>query len=114
MRTGSCHCGLLKFRLDGASGPVIECNCSYCSRKGLLLWFVPRDALQVDEGADRLTEYRFNRHAIEHLFCPTCGCQPFGYGTSPDGAAMAAINARCLDDVDLGSLERIPYDGRSV
>lgn len=113
MHAGSCHCGGVKFHVEGEPGKVIECNCSHCSRKGLLLWFVPREALHVDEGGDGMTEYRFNRHVIQHLFCPTCGVQPFGYGTGPDGKAMAAINARCLDDVDIATLERVPYDGRS-
>lgn len=113
MHTGSCHCGLVRFRVEGAPDKAIECNCSHCSRKGLLLWFVPRDAVHVDAGEDRLVEYRFNRRVIQHLFCPTCGCQPFGFGTAPDGRATAAVNVRCLDDVDVATIERLPFDGRS-
>ena len=113
MHTGSCHCGAVAFRVEGRIDRVIECNCSYCSRKGLLLWFAPREALQVERGESSMTEYRFNRHVIQHLFCPTCGCQPFGLGVAPDGAAMAAINVRCVDDVDLATLERVPFNGRS-
>ncbi|MGY3266027.1 GFA family protein [Lysobacter sp. HA35] len=113
MHTGSCHCGAIAYRVDGAIERVIECNCSYCSRKGLLLTFVPRDALHIERGEDASTEYRFNKHAIEHRFCATCGCQAFGFGTSPDGNATAAINVRCLDDVDLTTIERVPFDGRS-
>jgi hypothetical protein len=79
----------------------------------LLLGFVPREALQVERGESSLTEYRFNKHVIQHLFCPTCGCQPFGLAAAPDGAPMAAINVRCLDDVDLDAIERVPFDGRS-
>ncbi|GAB1594622.1 GFA family protein [Lysobacter claricitrinus] len=113
MYTGSCHCGAVAFRVDGTIERVIECNCSHCSRKGMLLWFAPRDALHIERGEDVLTEYRFNKHVIQHLFCPTCGCQPFGRGTGPDGKPMAAINARCLEDVDLETIERVPFDGRS-
>ena len=113
MHTGSCHCGAVAFRVEGEPAQVIECNCSHCSRKGLLLWFVGRDALHVDRGQDALTEYRFNRRVIAHQFCSTCGVQPFAYGTGPDGRETAAINVRCLDDVEPASLERIAYDGRS-
>ena len=113
MHTGSCHCGAVSFRVDGDIDRVIECNCSHCSRKGLLLWFVPREALQVERGEAAMTEYRFNKHVIRHLFCATCGCQPFGLGSGPDGAPMAAINVRCVDDVDVAAIERVPYDGRS-
>ena len=113
MHTGSCHCGAVAFRVEGELGPVVECNCSHCSRKGLLLWFLPREALHVERGEDAMTEYRFNKRVIEHRFCATCGCQPFAYGTAPDGQATAAINVRCLQGVDIASLQRIPYDGRS-
>jgi len=113
MHTGSCHCGTVAFRVDGSIGQVIECNCSHCNRKGLLLWFVPNEALFVDAGEASLTEYRFNKHVIQHLFCAACGCQPFGRGTGPDGKPMAAINVRCLEDVDLAALPRVPFDGRS-
>jgi hypothetical protein len=34
-------------------------------------------------------------------------------GKGPSGAAAAAINVRCLDDVDLAKLKRVPVDGRS-
>ena len=30
------------------------------------------------------------------------------------GSPIAAINVRCLEGVDLSSLKRVPYDGRSI
>lgn len=39
---GSCHCGSVRFEVEGELEQVVECNCSHCSRKGYLLWFVPR------------------------------------------------------------------------
>lgn len=114
MQTGSCHCGGVRFSVEGKVDRVVECNCSHCRRKGFLLWFVPRPALSVDAGADLLTTYTFNRHIIRHQFCSICGCQPFGLGQAPDGTQMAAINARCLDDLDLAALPRVPFDGRAL
>ena len=32
---------------------------------------------------------------------------------SPDGKAMAAVNARCLEGVEPSSLKIMPFDGRS-
>ena len=114
MLTGSCHCGTVKFEVDMEAGPgeVIECNCSHCSRKGLLLWFVPRDVFRVTEGEDRLQTYTFNKKVIQHRFCPTCGVQPHALGQMPDGAKMAAINVRCLDGFDLENVARKPVNGR--
>jgi hypothetical protein len=63
---------------------------------------------------DSLSTYKFNKHVIAHHFCAYCGCAPFGFGASPKGEETAAVNARCLETVDLNALSRIPYDGRSV
>jgi hypothetical protein len=35
-----------------------------------------------------------------------CGCQAFGLGSAPDGSEVAAINVRCLEDIDLGAVAR--------
>lgn len=112
MHKGSCHCGAVRFTVEGTIDQAIECNCSHCSRKGFLLWFVPRAALAITEGEDRLTTYMFNKHVIEHRFCAVCGCQPFGLGRMPDGAETAAINVRCLEDVELDAVKRVPVNGR--
>jgi hypothetical protein len=111
--TGSCHCGQVSFEVEGDPQQVMECNCTHCSRKGFLLWFVPRAQFKLLQGADNLTQYKFNKHIIAHQFCKTCGCQPFAYGKDPKGNEMAAVNVRCLTDMDWSSLKRIPVDGRS-
>lgn len=113
MSSGSCHCGKVRFTVEGEPAEAIECNCSHCRRKGYLLWFVPRGQLRVETGADALSTYHFNKHVIDHHFCPDCGCAPFAEGKAPDGSAVAAINVRCLE-IDLDSVKRVPVDGRSA
>lgn len=110
---GSCHCGKVTFEVEGEIGNVIECNCSHCSRKGYLLWFVSRDAFRLRQSDTTLATYTFNKHAIEHKFCPSCGCAPVGLGKDRKGNEMAAVNVRCLEGVDLGTLQRMQVDGRS-
>lgn len=88
----------------------MECNCSHCSRKGYLLWFVPRAQLNLLTG---LSTYTFNKHVIKHHFCSKCGCAPFGFGKGRSEAETAAINVRCLEGVELSSLKKVPVDGRS-
>ena len=112
--TGSCHCGKVAFEVDGEIDSGLACNCSMCQRKGSLLWFVPRAQLRVTSGEDALATYTFNRHVIRHRFCPACGIHPFGEGTDPKGNAMAAINLRCLTDIDLDAVPVHHYDGRSA
>jgi len=111
---GSCHCGKIAFVLEGEVGPVIDCNCSLCRRRGSLLAFFPRSALRLETPEDDIATYTFNAHAIRHRFCPTCGCAPYGEGIDPGtGVATVAVNVRCLPGVDLSALDRLPFDGAS-
>jgi hypothetical protein len=110
---GGCHCGRVRYEVETDLATVISCNCSICSKKGLILTFVPKDKFRLLSGEDGLTDYQFNKHVIHHLTCATCGVQPFSRGRAPDGAEMVAINVRCLDDVDLSTLTPTPFDGRS-
>lgn len=111
---GSCHCGRIAFDVEGDLGQVMSCNCSICRRKGALMWFVPRQQLRLLTPEADMSTYTFNKHVIQHHFCPTCGMHPFGEGRDPAGNAMAAVNVRCLDDVDLDSLTVKHFDGRAL
>ena len=112
MYSGSCHCGRIAFEVEGEFSEVMECNCSHCSRKGYLLWFVPRSQLRLKSSAENMSTYKFNKHVISHHFCPNCGCAPLGFGLR-SSAPMAAVNVRCLEGVELTTLKRVPVDGRS-
>lgn len=111
---GSCHCGRIAFEVEGDIPEVTSCNCSICQRKGVLMWFVPRHALALRTPPEAMGTYTFHKHAILHRFCPTCGIHPFGEATSPSGDAMAAINVRCLEGVDLAALTVRSFDGRAL
>jgi len=110
---GSCHCGQITFTYEGEVKQAIECNCSHCRRKGYLLTFGPRQALNLGVPESALATYTFNKHVIRHHFCPKCGCAPFGFGKDKNGNDTVAVNVRCLPDVDLGTLRIQPVDGRS-
>lgn len=110
---GSCHCGRIAYEVEGELQQVMECNCSHCSRKGFLLWFVPAAQFTLLTPEADMSTYTFNKHVIQHRFCPVCGCAPFASGKDREGAETAAINVRCLEGVELSELKRIPVDGRS-
>ena len=111
---GSCHCGRVAFEIEGTIDSALACNCSICERKGSLLWFVARDQLKLTTPAASLSTYTFNKHVIKHRFCATCGIHPFGEGTDPKGNAIAAVNIRCLEGIDLASIPVHHFDGRSA
>lgn len=111
---GSCHCGNVKFEAEGDFSTAIACNCSICRRKGSLLAFVPRSAFRLLTPESATRSYFFNKHAIDHRFCTTCGMHPYALGSDPKAGEMAAINVRCLDDFDLDAVKVQQFDGRAL
>lgn len=110
---GSCHCGRIAFEVEGTPSEAMSCNCSICQRKGALIWFVPRGHLKLLTPDESASTYTFNKHVIKHRFCPSCGMHPYGEGVDPKGNAMAAVNIRCLEGIELERIPVIHYDGRS-
>src|SRR5262249_53880324 len=90
---------------------VTECNCSICTKKGILHWIVPPEQFELLSGKDDLDTYKFNTGAAKHMFCRHCGIHPFYVPRSdPD---KIDVNVRCLDDVDLAALSPKRFDGRN-
>lgn len=110
---GSCHCGRIRYDVEGDIAQVMDCNCSMCRRRGGLLWFVPPTQFKLLTPGSAVGTYEFNKHAIQHHFCPSCGIAPYSEGRNPAGQEMIAVNVRCLDGVDLSSLKVVPVDGAS-
>jgi hypothetical protein len=108
---GGCHCGRVRFRVTAELDNVSECNCSICSKKGILHLIVPPDRFELISGKDDLTTYQFNTGIAKHTFCKHCGIHPFYVPRSdPD---KIDVNARCLDDIDLTAIARKTFDGRN-
>ena len=111
---GSCHCGKIAFEVEGQLTEAMACNCSICSRKGSLLWFVPRDKMRLLTSQADVATYTFNKHRIKHHFCTTCGIHPYAEAIDRQGNPTAAINIRCLPQVELASLPVKNFDGKSI
>jgi hypothetical protein len=107
---GGCHCGRVRFRVTADLDRVTDCNCSMCTKKGILHLIVPREAFELLSGADDLATYTFNTGVAKHHFCRHCGIHSFYVPRSdPD---KIDVNARCLDGVDPRALATEPFDGR--
>lgn len=111
---GSCHCGKVAFEVEGEIEAAVSCNCSICSRKGSLLWFVPREKFNLMTPEDAASTYTFNKHLIKHRFCANCGIHPYAEGVDAKGNRMAAINLRCVDGLDLTAIPVTEFDGKSM
>ncbi len=112
--TGGCHCGAVRYRVTLALGEAITCNCSICSKTGTMLAFAPESRFELTSGADALADYQFGKKTIHHLFCSRCGIRAFSRGAMPDGTPVAAVNVRCLDEIDLDAVRLRKFDGRSL
>jgi hypothetical protein len=108
---GSCHCGRVQFEIQTQLTRVSECNCSICRRKGYLHHMVSPDRFRLIQGENDLATYQFGTKRALHHFCPHCGVAAFFRPRANPNNYM--VNARCLEDVDLDSLERVRFDGLS-
>ena len=109
---GGCHCGQVRFRVQADLAMVSVCNCSICTKKGILHLVVPPAQFTLLQGEDALTTYQFGSNVAKHTFCRNCGIHAFYVPRSdPD---KVSVNARCLDDVDAADLRpsRL-FDGRN-
>ena len=109
---GSCHCGAVVYEAQADLTNVMTCNCSHCSRKGFVLAFIPAAQFTLKKGQENLTEYRFNKKSIAHLFCTTCGVESFARGKDEKENETVMINARCLQGVDVSTLKTTEFNGK--
>jgi hypothetical protein len=108
---GGCHCGRVRFRVTADLASATDCNCSVCTKKGILHLIVAPEQFVLLSGKDDLTTYEFNTKVAKHMFCKHCGIHPFYVPRSdPD---KIDVNARCLDDLDLGQVEVTHFDGKN-
>jgi hypothetical protein len=111
-RSGSCHCGAVKFEVLSDSPVEVEaCNCSICKRTGFVHLIVPASHFRLTQGADNLTSYKFNSGVANHTFCKTCGVKAFYTPRSnPDGIS---VNANCFAEGQAPDLIITQFDGQN-
>jgi hypothetical protein len=95
---GGCHCGAVRIRVQVDLAQISECNCSMCTKKGILHLVAPLDRFELLQGEDAITTYKFGTGVAKHTFCRHCGIHAFYTPRSePD---KVSVNARCLDGID--------------
>ena len=96
---GSCHCGAVRFEIEALIDRVTLCNCSICSKKGILHHRVAPERFKLLSGEADLATYQFGTRVAKHHFCKHCGIHTF---TRPRAAPeLYTVNVRCLDNYDL-------------
>lgn len=119
---GSCHCGAVRFEIDGEiPAQLTRCTCSFCAKRGALLAYFSPGQFQLLPAPSGDSTYRWNTRAVAHHFCPLCGCAT--YSDSPDfqldgswdgHTRRIGVNARLLDDFDAATADITVIDGKHL
>ena len=111
-RTGSCHCGAVRFRVVCDIAELTTCDCSLCAIRNAVMAKVPEQALTVLEGAAMLTLYEWNTRRAKHYFCRRCGIYVFHRKRAvPD---HFGINVFCLEGFDVASVPIRATEGANM
>ena len=73
--SGKCHCGAVRFEATLGDGfnSILRCTCSYCRMRGAVVAMAEMGGVNILQGEDALTSYRFHTGAAQHFFCSRCG-----------------------------------------
>jgi len=106
-KQAQCHCGTIKFtvELSDEFHTIRRCNCSFCRMRGAVAVSAPLSGIEIYEGKDKLTEYRFNTGQAVHYFCSVCGMYTFHQRRS--NPEQFGINVACIVGVS-------PFDFKDV
>ena len=112
MFTGSCHCGIVRFRVDAPIAELTTCDCSLCVKRNALMAKIPEASLRVLAGAAELTLYEWNTRRAKHYFCRRCGIYVFHRKRSvPD---HFGVNVFCLEGFDVASIPVRATEGANM
>ena len=95
--TGGCRCGRLRYRVEGAFGPVVNCHCSFCRRVHgaafTTVAFIAPDRFSWLSPAESPSRYDTPLGAVRH-FCGRCASPIFNYSPVLE---LGAIVTNSLD-----------------
>ena len=112
---GSCHCGAVRFavELDLPTARVSRCNCTVCTKIAQVGAIVKPAAFHLLAGEPTLSTYVWGHKVSTRYFCSVCGVHAFAKGhLEVLGGDYVSVNLNCLDEVDVGALPLVYWDGR--
>jgi len=118
---GSCHCGKIKFEIDGdIPAQLTRCTCSYCSKHGVLFaYYTPEQFHASPAEEDGL--YEWNTKTAIHHFCRACGCTTYSDspawqrdGTWDGKTRRIGVNARLFDNFEAADAPVTVIDGKNL
>jgi hypothetical protein len=84
-----------------------------CTKLGVTGAITKPEHFKLVQGEASLTSYARHPDIALRSFCKVCGIHCFSKGTLPElGGAFVGVHVNALDDVDLGELTFLYWDGR--
>jgi hypothetical protein len=106
---GACHCGTVRFRVEGEIAETITCDCSLCAMRGARMAQIDAAALTILAGEDDLALYAWNTGVAQHRFCKRCGVYTFHRKRA--ARDRMGVNVACLEAFDPDSVPFREADG---
>lgn len=108
VRSGRCHCGAVRFEATLSDGfnTIRRCTCSFCRMRGAVAISAEMGGVQIIEGEDALTSYRFNTGTAQHFFCSRCGIYTHHQRRSHPN--QYGVNVACLDGISPFDFAEVP------
>jgi hypothetical protein len=108
---GSCHCGAIEFTATVDLSKVSRCNCSVCTKHGLMGCLTKPENVVLVAGDPAV--YEWGAKIGKRYFCRDCGTHCFTRGDLAEiGGPFAGVNVHALDGVDPFQLTPVYWDGR--
>ena len=110
---GSCSCSKVTFKVKTELTRISKCNCSICTKKGIIHHVVDQHQFNLTSGKDSLSLYQFGTMMAKHYFCKHCGINLFNNTrTFPENVS---VNVNCLDGYDLEKVmpRVVKFDGKN-
>ena len=115
-RAGGCHCGAIRYELEGEPKAHALCHCHDCRRHAgapMVGWAMyPAGAFRITRGTPRV--YASSTHGRRH-FCPDCGTGLY-YVNEALLPGIVDVQSATLDDpgampprVHIQVAERLPW-----
>ncbi|KAF8190407.1 Mss4-like protein [Mycena galopus ATCC 62051] len=109
----NCHCGAISYTLHSTPKATKSCNCSICSRDGVL-WTYPLIADVTVHTQESLVEYSFGRKLIVHGFCGICSVHVWEKFFKPEKVHTIGLNVRAIDGFNFTELPTKVHNGKAT
>ena len=92
MLEGSCHCGAVRWSIEGTPESATACNCTVCRRYGVL-WAYDYEGERIRVSGPARVYVR--GRALGFHFCGECGCVAYWRALTPGDEGRRRSPSTC-------------------